>query len=237
MTWHIDTTPPGIARECERTFRKRERGREIEREREWERESETNENRYVWMYIDTAQPSAFGVSFLQSQNLIDDLVLHVSFVTFCWKENYSIEIGACDLNDTSNAIGCTCMTWHTHMCDMAHSYVWHDTFICVTWHIHMCDMTHSYVWHDTFICVTWLIHTCDMTHSYVLLDSFICASWLVYISNTTRSYFQQWTTGMCNMFMVRTCPRVVTCQGSCVSVFRMTFGLVQTLIMNFKAHW
>ena len=25
----------------------------------------------------------------------------------------------------------------------------------VTWLIRMCDMTHSYVWHDAFICVTW----------------------------------------------------------------------------------
>ena len=33
--------------------------------------------------------------------------------------------------------------------------------------IHMCDMTHSYVWHDSFIQVTWLIHTCDMTRSWV----------------------------------------------------------------------
>jgi len=35
--------------------------------------------------------------------------------------------------------------------------------VCVTWPIHMCDMTHSYVWHDSFICVTWLICMCDMT--------------------------------------------------------------------------
>ena len=33
-----------------------------------------------------------------------------------------------------------CVTWLIH--------VWHDSFICVTWRIHMCDMTHSYVWHD-----------------------------------------------------------------------------------------
>jgi len=39
------------------------------------------------------------------------------------------------------------------MCDMTHSYVWHDSFIRVTWLIHMCDMTHSYVWHDSFIYV------------------------------------------------------------------------------------
>jgi len=72
-----------------------------------------------------------------------------------------------------------------NMCEITHTYVWHDSFICVpwlgnslkwlihtstprvTWLIHMCDMTHSYVWHDSSICVTWLIHTPDMTHSYV----------------------------------------------------------------------
>jgi len=36
--------------------------------------------------------------------------------------------------------------------------------VCVTWIIHMCDMTHSYVWHDAFIRVTWPTHTCDITY-------------------------------------------------------------------------
>jgi len=80
-----------------------------------------------------------------------------------------------------------------HICDMTHSYVWHDAFICVTWLMHMCDMTHAYLWHESFICVTWRIHMCDMTHSYVWQviwrntfmcvvreceshDSFICAT-------------------------------------------------------------
>jgi len=40
----------------------------------------------------------------------------------------------------------------------------HVPFICVTWLIHMCDMTHSYVWHDSFICVTCPIRECDVTH-------------------------------------------------------------------------
>jgi len=41
------------------------------------------------------------------------------------------------------------------------------------WVIHICDMTHSYVWHEcawvnvSFTCVTRLIQTCDMPHSYV----------------------------------------------------------------------
>ena len=77
-----------------------------------------------------------------------------------------------------------CATWRIGMCDMTHSYVWHDSFICVTWLIHMCDMTH-YVWRDLsmcvifchvkhdewFICATWLIHMCKMTHSYVWHNS------------------------------------------------------------------
>jgi len=55
-----------------------------------------------------------------------------------------------------------CVTWLTHMCDMTHSYVWHDSFICVTWLIHMCDKTHS-----------WPIHMRGVTHSYVWHDLFI----------------------------------------------------------------
>ena len=77
------------------------------------------------------------------------------------------------------------------MYDVAHSYVWHDSFICawhdsficmtwliVTWLIHMYDVAwliHMYdvVWHDSFICMTWLIHMCDMTHFEVRHDSFL----------------------------------------------------------------
>jgi len=65
------------------------------------------------------------------------------------------------------------------MCDMTHSYVWHDSFICETWLIHMCDMTHSQ--HSTWLRVTWLLHMWDMTHSYVWHDSFICETWLIHI--------------------------------------------------------
>ena len=40
------------------------------------------------------------------------------------------------------------------------SSVGHDSFICVTWLIHMCDMTHSYVWHDS--CVIQLMGSCSV---------------------------------------------------------------------------
>ena len=65
-----------------------------------------------------------------------------------------------------------------HMCDMAYSYVWHDSFTHVTWLIHVCDVTHSYV--------TTLIHMCDVTNLYL--------TWLIhtrhhwFICDTTSSY-------------------------------------------------
>ena len=55
-----------------------------------------------------------------------------------------------------------------------------STHVLQTWttprgmHVHLCDMTHSYMWHDALIFVirriihvTWLIHTCDLTHCYI----------------------------------------------------------------------
>jgi len=61
------------------------------------------------------------------------------------------------------------------MCDMTHSYVWHNSFICATGHIHMCDMTHSYAWRDLFVCVTWWrMCVCDVMYSYVWHDAFMC---------------------------------------------------------------
>jgi len=84
---------------------------------------------------------------------------------------------------------CVCVTWLIHMCDVTHSYVWHDSFmcvpwfihICVTWLIHMCDVTHLHVWRDSFINETWPIHMCDMTHWYVRHDSLICVTWLIHM--------------------------------------------------------
>ena len=73
------------------------------------------------------------------------------------------------------------VTWLMHMCDMIHSYVWHDCAMtyhmspksqhdqltCPT-HIYIYDMTHSNGCHDVITCVTWHMHMCDVTHSYVM---------------------------------------------------------------------
>ena len=61
------------------------------------------------------------------------------------------------------------MTWLIHMCDMTHSYIWHDAFICVTWRIYMCHMTHSCFYQrdlrcvDVFLLWTFLYYTVCIT--------------------------------------------------------------------------
>jgi len=83
----------------------------------------------------------------------------------------------------------------THMCDVTHSCVWHDSIISVTRLIHMCVSTsaalpspHSYVWRDSSICIyhyrqhyLLLTHMCVFTHSYVWHDSLICVTRLIHI--------------------------------------------------------
>jgi len=75
-------------------------------------------------------------------------------------------------------------TWHdslSHMCDVPHAYLWHDSFTCatwdsfiwVTWHIHICDMT--------YLCTISLVHKYGVTHSHVWRDSFICVTWLIHV--------------------------------------------------------
>jgi len=105
----------------------------------------------------------------------------------------------------------TWMSRVTRMKEACHTYMPHsyDSFICVTWLIHMCDMTHSYVWHDSFICdmthwlrdmthwcvrydssiyVIWLIHMYAMTESYMWRDPFICVTWLSLRCDVTRTH-------------------------------------------------
>jgi len=81
------------------------------------------------------------------------------------------------------------VVWLNHMCNMAHSYVkhdssgqtrrfwcgcfwgcqdlWHDSFIHATWLVHIGLWHDSFTWYDLFICVTWLILTGH--YSFILL--------------------------------------------------------------------
>jgi len=55
-----------------------------------------------------------------------------------------------------------------HLCDMSHSYVWHDSFICVTWLTHPLRWPHSLNWGGVWV----MSNICDRTLPYVRRDSF-----------------------------------------------------------------
>jgi len=85
------------------------------------------------------------------------------------------------------------------MCDLTHSYVWHDSFICVTWLIHMghhsCRTWLIHTWHDSFIWDTTHVgHDSsirDLSYSYVshyLLQSTVAA--LERVMSSARSATQ-----------------------------------------------
>jgi len=76
---------------------------------------------------------------------------------------------------------------------MAHSYMWHDSFINVTCLIHICDMPHSCIWHASFIHVIRLIHICDTTHT---ANSTCFLPWLTQCNNTATT--PQHTATHCN---------------------------------------
>jgi len=50
-------------------------------------------------------------------------------------------------------------TWRNYICDLTHSYLWHDSLMCVE------RNTSSYMKNHSFMCVEMLTQMCDMTHS------------------------------------------------------------------------
>jgi len=102
-----------------------------------------------------------------------------------------------------------CVTWLIHVCGMAHSCVWHGSFMCVAWLDYMCDMTHSCVTHlccdmtnssdlhDSVTCVTRPLHMCGITLSYAWHDSCLCATYLCHLWDMTQCNVRPW----CGAFM------------------------------------
>jgi len=142
-----------------------------------------------------------------------------------------------------------CVTWHTQMCDMTHSYVCHDPFIRAMWPVDTCDRTHWYLWHDSLICVTWLMHmsktwttsvkssccgnVCDMSHSYVWHDSFVCVSRPIHMCDMTHSYVWHdslicvtWLTHMCETL---TTPMKFSCGGN-IGGYVHTCGMTHSYV-------
>jgi len=69
------------------------------------------------------------------------------------------------------------LTEGAHLCDMSHSWTWHESLIRLTWHIflrntwgvlergaHLCDMSHSCEWLDWRTWLTCLTDVSDMAH-------------------------------------------------------------------------
>jgi len=106
-----------------------------------------------------------------------------------------------------------------HMFDIAHSYVWHASFMCVTCLIH--DLSHSCASRYPFIYASFrwlifLIHVCDMTHSYAWYDSLHL---------------------LCNMCHVHTCDMTYTCDMTLLQVWGDTAVCVTWRIHVMRVTW
>jgi len=69
------------------------------------------------------------------------------------------------------------------MCDVTHSYLWHDLFICTGGSSWASVMWLIRIWPDPFTCVTWRIlqvpaknqqSLCDVTHRYMAWLFYLC---------------------------------------------------------------
>ena len=118
-----------------------------------------------WHHMcDMTHPYVWRVSFMCVTWLIHicdvtySSVWHDSFI--CLTELIDKCLFMCVQNLTINIINDGWLLYAILMCVISVC-----TELGAPWLTHMCDMTHSYMWHDSFTCVTWLIHMCDMTHS------------------------------------------------------------------------
>jgi len=134
---------------------------------------------YVWrdsFICVTHHDHVWHVSFIYVTWLV--LVWHDSFIYVTWLILPYVTRLVCHAPRT-NVTWLIYIPWSIHICDMTHSYEWHDSFIRVTWLLHMCHVIRSYVWRDSLIFATSRIHKCDVTHWYVPYGLFMHATWLI----------------------------------------------------------
>ena len=89
---------------------------------------------YDWMGVRTGIPTPVPIQLVTHSYVSRDLLACVMICVRVW-------LGRC-------------VRWYTPPVPIQFS----DSFICVTWLTRMCDLTHSYVWHDSCIYVTWFIY-------------------------------------------------------------------------------
>ena len=115
---------------------------------------------HSYMWHDSFDMTHF-IWFIRICDMTHSYMWHDLFVCVTWL----IHIwGTWFMRDSKSKILIRCLTdiytcdmTYSCICDMTHSYIWHDSFIYVTWPVHM--------WHDLSIRDTWLIQICDMTYS------------------------------------------------------------------------
>jgi len=90
-----------------------------------------------------------------------------------------IHVHSCACRDVFMCVPCIafmCVPWILHVHAMTHVCAWHDdSFTCVPRSIfffYVCELHHSFSFHDACRCVQWLIHVRAMTHSYVCHELF-----------------------------------------------------------------
>ena len=162
---------------------------------------------YTWGHSYESHDAFICVTWhIHTREMIDSYLWHDFFMCVTWLIHMQDTVAhTCRFVDKSNGFmysGSKGQVEGIHMCDMTHSYVWHDFFVCVTLCIHMCDMTHPYVWHDSFACATWRIHTCDFNYMTCVtcvtrvtcVTCLKCVTWVVHMcDNTGRVWHESFT--------------------------------------------
>jgi len=93
-----------------------------------------------------------------------------------------------------------------HMCDMIHSYVWHDSFICVTWTIHMCGMTRSWVRHTSEQDSNTMQHTyMELQHAAIHCNTLQHSEYVTHLQRTCHTYERHVTLFKCVTHMNESC--------------------------------
>ena len=110
------------------------------------------------------------------------------------------------------------------MCDVTHSYLWHDPCICAAWRICMCHVTFSHVWHDEFRWVARRIYMRVIMYLHVWHDACVCVVWRIHMCCAIRDVL-----GSCRGVPCRLHVYSMTHPNVCHDSFKSGTWLIQNL--------